>query len=127
MTEPMTKGLPAPDAVATAVVDTLDEMKALDIQTLDVRDKTSVADYMVVATGTSRRHAQALAERVIERIETLGLRARGVEGLDAAEWVLVDLGDVLVHVMQAQSRDVYALEKLWSVGAGGRTQTSAGE
>ncbi|MEM9601261.1 MAG: ribosome silencing factor [Pseudomonadota bacterium] len=123
----MTKGLPAPDAVATAVVDTLDEMKALDIQTLDVRDKTSVADYMVVATGTSRRHAQALAERVIERIETLGLRARGVEGLDAAEWVLVDLGDVLVHVMQAQSRDVYALEKLWSVGAGGRTQTSAGE
>ncbi|MEM7377795.1 MAG: ribosome silencing factor, partial [Pseudomonadota bacterium] len=113
----MTNDLPDPDAVATAVVDALDALKAVDIQTLDVRDKTSVADYMVVATGTSRRHAQALAERVIERIEALGLRARGVEGLDAAEWVLVDLGDVLVHVMQAQSRDLYALEKLWSVGA----------
>ncbi len=114
-----------PDALAALSVEALDDLKATDIQTLDVRDKTSIADFMVVATGSSRRHVKSLAERVVERVEEQGLRALGIEGTDAGEWVLVDLGDVLVHVMQAQTRDLYALEKLWSVGADGRSQSAS--
>lgn len=124
MTETQLENWPEPDALSERVIGALDSLKAINIQLLDVRDKTSVTDFMVVATGTSKRHVTALAERVVERVEEVGLRARGVEGLESSEWVLVDLGDVLVHVMQAATRDLYALEKLWSVGAGGRTQAT---
>ncbi|MEM6986736.1 MAG: ribosome silencing factor [Pseudomonadota bacterium] len=122
MIESLRENPPNPDILVEGVVDALDGLKAIDVQTLDVGELTSVADFMVIATGTSKRHVTALAERVIERIEEAGMRAQGVEGLDSSEWVLVDLGDVLVHVMQAETRDMYALEKLWSVGAGGRSQ-----
>lgn len=115
---------PDPATLSALAADALDDLKGTDIQTLDVRDKTSVADFMVLATGSSSRHVKSLAERVVERVEAQGLRALGIEGTDSCEWVLVDLGDVLVHVMQAQTRDLYALEKLWSVGAGGRAQSA---
>ncbi len=124
MTDKTVGETPEPQALSALAADALDDLKATDIQTLDVRDKTSVADYMVIATGTSRRHVKSLAEHVVERVEAQGLRALGTEGTDSCEWVLVDLGDVLVHVMQAQARDLYALEKLWSVGAGGRAQSA---
>ena len=102
------------DELVAIVVDALDDMKAQDIRTLDVRGKTSVTDVMVIASGTSARQVKAQADRVIEKAKERGVRPVGVEGEQEAEWILVDLGDVVVHVMQPAIRDFYHLEKLWS-------------
>lgn len=101
------------------VVEALEDLKAVDLRVLDVRGQTTVTDVMVIASGTSDRHVKALADSVLERTREAGVRPLGVEGERAAEWVLVDLGDVVVHVMQPRVREFYQLEKLWSgVGAG---------
>lgn len=92
----------------------LDEGKAQDVRTLDVRPLTDVTDFMIVASATSRRHAQSLADRVCEAARESGNRPLGVEGEETGEWILIDLGDAVVHVMQAQAREFYDLEKLWS-------------
>ncbi len=99
------------------VVDALDELKAQDVHVIDVRGKTSITDIMVVATGTSNRHVKSLAENVVMKAKAAGVRPLGEEGLDAGEWALIDLGDVVVHVMQPSIRDFYALEKLWGAEA----------
>ena len=96
------------------VIDALEDVKAQDIHVLDVRDKTSVTDIMVIASGTSARQVKALSDRVIEYAKKEGVIPVGVEGEDTAEWVLVDLVDVVVHIMQPAIRDFYQLEKLWS-------------
>ena len=101
------------------VVDALDDVKAQDIVTLDVRRMTSVTDFMIVASGTSTRHVKALVENVAEKAREAGHRPIGVEGEDGSEWVLLDLQDALVHVMLPKVRDFYNLEKLWSLGATG--------
>lgn len=93
----------------------LDERKGQNITTLDVRDKTSFTDYMVVVTGTSDRHLKSLCEYIVEKVKEQGFKPLGVEGDLGSDWVLVDLGDVIVHAMTAQTRDFYQLEKLWSV------------
>lgn len=93
----------------------LEDLKAVDITVLDVRGMTTVTDYMVVASGTSDRHVRALLQHVIEETETRGVRPLGVEGERDAQWGLVDLGDVVVHIMLPQVRDFYQLEKLWRV------------
>ncbi len=103
----------------------LDDMKARDIRVLDVSGLTPITDYMVIASGTSRRHVKSIAERLVERAKAAGHPPIGVEGTDAAEWVLVDLQDVVVHVMQTQVRDFYKLEKLWELG-GDSTGSTAG-
>ncbi len=92
----------------------LDERKGQNITTLDVIGKTSVTDYMVLATSTSERHAKALSDYVVEEVKANGFMPLGVEGQQGSDWVLVDLGDVILHVMTAQAREFYQLEKLWS-------------
>lgn len=94
----------------------LDDRKALHVKTLDVRGKCSITDFMVVATATSSRHAQALAEHVVEKVKENGMHPLGIEGQPGSDWVLLDLGDVVVHLMTGQAREFYQLEKLWSVG-----------
>ncbi len=107
------------EQLSELVVDALEEVKAQDITVLDVRDLTEVTDYMVVASGTSNRHVKALIENVIEKAKAAGRRPLGVEGEDGGEWVLLDLQDALVHVMQPKVREFYNLEKLWSLGSAG--------
>jgi len=96
------------------VVDALEELKALDIRALDVRGLTDITDTMVVASGTSDRHVRSIADRVVQRCKEAGFRAYGIEGARDGEWLLVDLHDVVLHVMLPRVRQLYALEKLWS-------------
>ena len=105
------------DKLTDLVVDALDDIKAQDIVKLDVRDMTTVTDYMIVASGTSSRHVQALVENVAEKAKAAGHRPLGIEGEDGGEWVLLDLQDTLVHVMLPKVREFYNLEKLWSLPA----------
>lgn len=93
----------------------LDDHKGQDITVLDVEGKTSVTDFMVLVTATSARHAKSLAGYVVEKVKANGLMPLGVEGEQGSDWVLVDLGDVVIHVMTAKAREFYELEKLWSV------------
>lgn len=97
-------------------VTALEDLKAQDIQVMDVRGMTSITDVMIVASGTSDRHVKALADSVVEAVKKEGVEPIGVEGEGSREWVLVDLGDVIVHVMHPQTRAFYNLEKLWTVG-----------
>ncbi|KLD76233.1 ribosome silencing factor [Xanthomonas hyacinthi] len=94
----------------------LEELKAKDAVEIDVRGKSSVTDYMIVVSGTSTRHVKSIAEEVIKHAKKLDVMPLGVEGEREAEWVLVDLGDVVVHVMLPRVREFYALERLWTVG-----------
>jgi len=101
------------EELTTLVVDALEDLKAVDLHVIDVRDKTSITDVMVIATGTSNRHVKSLGGNVVLRAKKAGQQPLGEEGMDAGEWVLIDLGDVVVHVMQPEVRDFYQLEKLW--------------
>jgi ribosome-associated protein len=102
----------------------LDDLKAQNVAVLDVSELTDVADTIVIASGTSDRHVKSLAGRVVERAKEAGFRSLGMEGEREGEWVLVDLQDVIVHVMLPRIREFYALEKLWDVHAAGRAVTS---
>lgn len=95
------------------VVKTLEDMKARDIEVMDVRDKTSITDIMVVASGTSDRHVKAVAETVAFQAKLAGETPLGMEGLNEGEWALVDLNSVVVHVMLPKVRDFYQIERLW--------------
>lgn len=101
--------------VRDAVVARLDAMKAVDLKLIDVRDKTSVTDFLVIASGTSTRHVKAMGDEVVVAAKNLGTPPIGIEGEKDAEWILVDLGDTVVHVMLPRTRDFYGLERLWSV------------
>jgi ribosome-associated protein len=94
----------------------LADAKALDVVVLDVRKVSDFTDYMVIVTGTSTRHVVSVAEKVVDTLRAQGVRAAGMEGHDAGEWVLIDFGGVVVHIMRQQARDFYGLEKLWGDG-----------
>ncbi len=114
------------EALTDLVIDALDDVKAKDIARLDVRDMTTVTDYMVVASGTSNRHVKALVENVAEKAKEAGHRPLGIEGEEGGEWVLLDLQDTLVHVMLPKVREFYNLEKLWSISPQGDAATTDG-
>jgi ribosome-associated protein len=95
------------------VVNALENIKAQDVSVIDVRDRTSVTDYMVLASGTSNRHVKSLADSVVSEAREQGVRAGNIEGATASDWILVDLGDVVVHLMMPATREFYDLERLW--------------
>jgi ribosome-associated protein len=103
---------PLQQAVTTA----LEDMKAVNVRALDVRGLTDIADMMVIASGNSDRHVRSIAERVVEKAKAAGFRPLGLEGTRDGEWVLVDLQDILVHVMLPRVREFYGLERLWENG-----------
>ncbi|WP_028917837.1 ribosome silencing factor [Pseudoxanthomonas sp. J35] len=107
---------PSAESLLATVRAAVEEIKAKDVVEIDVRGKTSVTDHMVIASGTSTRHVKSIADEVIKFAKKLGAMPLGVEGEREAEWVLVDLGDVVVHVMLPRVREFYALERLWTVG-----------
>ncbi|HUX72995.1 MAG TPA: ribosome silencing factor [Steroidobacteraceae bacterium] len=107
------------------VIDALADMKAVEIKVLDVRGLTDVVDLMVIASGTSDRHVRSVAQRVVEKTKAAGFRTHGVEGERDSDWVLIDLNEMIVHVMLPRVREFYGLEKLWDIKvakrAGART------
>ena len=103
--------------IAQVVAHALDDLKALQTTFLDVRHLTTVTDGMAIASGRSDRHVRAIANAVVEQCKQAGFRPLGVEGANAGEWVLVDLGDLVVHVMLPRAREFYSLEKLWDIAA----------
>lgn len=106
---------PPVDVLLSTVLDAVAEIKAVDVVEIDVRGKTSVCDHMVIASGTSTRHVKSIADEVVKFAKRLDCQPLGVEGEREAEWVLVDLGDVVVHVMLPRVREFYGLEGLWDV------------
>jgi ribosome-associated protein len=107
----------ASPSLKTVVIDALADMKALEVKVLDVRGLTDVADFMVIASGTSDRHVRSVAQRVVERTKEAGFRPHGVEGQQDSDWVLIDLSEMIVHVMLPRVREFYGLEKLWDMTA----------
>jgi len=106
-----------PPTLREVVLGALDELKAVDVRSLDVRGLTDITDTMVVASGTSDRHVKSITDRVVQRCKEAGFRPYGLEGVRDGEWVLLDLQDVVLHVMLPRVREFYALEKLWEGGA----------
>ena len=96
------------------VIDKIEDLKAKNITVLDVSKQSTITDTMIICTGTSKTHVRSIGEHVIVSAKDAGVQPLGVEGRDSSEWVLVDLGSVILHVMQEQTRDYYELEKLWS-------------
>ena len=98
----------------TIVINTLDINKAEDIVTIDLKDKSSMADYMIIASGTSSRHIQSLSEQVLEKLKDSGVKNSKIEGKESNEWKLVDGIDLIVHIFHPEKRKFYELEKIWS-------------
>ena len=98
----------------SVVIDTLDLNKALDIVTIDLKDKSSMADCMIIASGTSSRHIQSLSEQVLEKLKDNGIKNSKIEGKESSEWKLVDGIDLIVHIFHPEKRKFYELEKIWS-------------
>lgn len=115
-------GLSSEELVQLAIA-ALEDVKAQDIVTIDVRGKTSITDFMVIASGTSTRQVRSLVENVLEKVKAQGVKPLGSEGMDSGDWALLDLGDIVVHVMMPAARQFYDLEKLWQ----GAEQSRAAE
>ncbi len=108
------------DELVKIITEELELRKGENLTVIDVKNRTSVTDYMIIVTATSARHAAALSGYASEKIKAQGIRPLGQEGEQGSDWVLLDLDDIIVHIMTAQARDLYQLEKLWSINT--RTQ-----
>ena len=97
----------------TLIIDTLHDIKAIDIVVIDVKQLTDIADHMIICTGNSARHAKSIANRLIEAAKKQQYRPLGIEGESDGEWILIDLCDIIIHIMQPRIREFYSLEKLW--------------
>ena len=95
----------------------LEDMKAIDVLAIDVRELTSISDHMIFCTGTSNRHARSIIDQAVERMKEISMPILGIEGYDSGQWILIDLGDAIVHVMLSDVREFYKLEDLWSIGS----------
>jgi len=95
----------------------LEDMKAIDVLAIDVRELTSISDHMIFCTGTSNRHARSIIDRTAEKMKEISMPILGIEGYDSGQWILIDLGDAIVHVMLSDVREFYKLEDLWSIGS----------
>jgi ribosome-associated protein len=115
--EPVSKARPEPEEALRLVLLSLDDMKAEDTISIDLRGKTTIADTMVVTSGRSNRHVGAVADRVLEDLGKAGVPDLRVEGMPHCDWVLIDAGDVIVHVFRPEVRDFYNLEKMWEPGS----------
>jgi len=110
----VSKSRPDADETLKIVLSRLDDMKAEDTVTIDLRGKSSIADYMIVTTGRANRHVGAIAENVVKELGAAGLKGVHIEGLPNCDWVLIDTGDVIVHVFRPEVRSFYSLEKMWA-------------
>ncbi len=115
--EPVSKVRPSPEETLRLVLASLDDMKAEDTISIDLRGKTTIADTMVVTSGRSNRHVVAVADRVLENLGKAGVANLRSEGMPHGDWVLIDAGDVIVHVFRPEVRDFYNLEKMWEPGS----------
>jgi ribosome-associated protein len=104
----------------------LDDDKAEDIVSIELRGKTTIADYMIVASGRSQRHVGAVAEHLVEAFKAFGVKGIRVEGMPSCDWVLIDASDVIVHIFQPEVRDFYNIEKMWSGALAGSTPRTSG-
>ncbi len=110
---------PATDSVLKLVQGTLDDDKAIDMVVIDLVGKTSIADFMVIASGTSQRQVGAMAEHLREKLKASGLKRVSMEGASQCDWVLIDTGDIIVHLFRPEVREFYNLEKMWGVPSPG--------
>jgi ribosome-associated protein len=115
--EPVSKARPSPEETLRLVLACLDDMKAEDTLSIDLRGKTTIADTMVVTSGRSNRHVGSVADRVLEDLRKAGVPDARVEGMPHCDWVLIDAGDVIVHVFRPEVREFYNLEKMWAAGS----------
>ncbi len=113
-----------PVDLKTLVLESLDDIKAVDVVCIDVRDKTELTDYMILVSGTSNRHVKSIANNVVVDAKAAGFMPLGIEGLDEGEWVLLDLTDVVVHMMLPSAREFYDIERLWSTSVQARESGS---
>ena len=121
LTESETVSMPSPQDskesrdLANLILDVLDEHSAQDITEIDIRGKSSISDYMIVASGRSNRHVGALSDYLIKSLKNIGKKNIGIEGLKSCDWVLIDVGDVIVHLFRPEVRAFYNIEKIWSM------------
>lgn len=101
------------DALAAFVIEKIEDLKGRDITSINITDKSDIADFMIIASGNSTRHVKSISQNITTECRAAGIKALGVEGHDIGEWALVDLGDVIVHIMTDETRDKYQLEQLW--------------
>jgi ribosome-associated protein len=111
---PVSRGRPTPDETLALILARLDDSKAADTTTIDLKGKTTLADHMVIASGGSNRHVAAISERLIEALDDAGIPGLRAEGLPHCDWVVIDAGDVIVHVFRPEVRTFYNLEKMWA-------------
>ena len=119
------KSKSAKPSLKNVVIDALADIKALEVKLLDVRGLTDIADFMVIASGTSDRHVRSVAQRVVEKTKEAGFRPHGVEGQQDGDWVLIDLSEMIVHVMLPRVREFYAIEQLWEAPSGMRRRAAS--